>query len=127
MLCPCKSKKEYKQCCEAFILGTKIPETPEQLMRSRYTAYSQANINYIMATMKDAASKDFDEVSARQWAESVTWVKLKVMRAYVDPAIPDMGFVEFKAYYRYKKQMHVMHEFSKFKKIANQWFYVGVK
>jgi SEC-C motif-containing protein len=127
MLCPCKSGKKYADCCELFITHMTLPETPEQLMRSRYTAYSQANIDYIMATMKDAALKDFDALSAKQWAESVAWVKLKVIRAYVDPAITESGFVEFKAYYRYKKQMHVMHEFSEFKKVDNQWFYIGAK
>lgn len=127
MLCPCRSGKEYADCCELFITKITLPETPEQLMRSRYTAYSQANIDYILATMRGEASKDFDTASAKQWAESVTWVKLKVIRTYIDPVIPEMGFVEFKAYYHYKKQMHVMHEFSEFKKYENQWFYVGAK
>lgn len=127
MLCPCKSEKEYAQCCEPFIASSQLPETPEQLMRSRYTAYSQANIDYIIATMKGDALKDFDKNSAKQWAESVSWVKLKVIRGYVDPAIPDKGYVEFKAYYRYKKQMHVMHEFSEFKRIDGRWFYIGAK
>ena len=127
MLCPCKSEKKYAQCCEPFILGKQLPNTPDQLMRSRYTAYTQANIDYIIATMKDAALKGFDKASAKQWAESVTWMKLKVLRAYIDPAISDRGFVEFKAYYRYKKQMHVMHEFSEFKKADDRWFYIGAK
>lgn len=127
MLCPCKSEKEYAQCCEPFIIGNQLPDIPEKLMRSRYTAYTQANIDYIITTMKDAALKDFDKASAKQWAESVNWVKLKVLRAYIDPAIPNTGFVEFKAYYRYKKQMHVMHEFSEFKKMDDRWFYVGAK
>ncbi len=127
MLCPCKSEKEYAHCCEPFIAKTKVPETPEQLMRSRYTAYSQANIDYIIATMQGDPLKDFDKDSAKQWAESVSWVKLKVIHAYVEPAISDTGFVEFKAYYRYKKQVHVMHEFSEFKKINEHWFYIGEK
>lgn len=127
MLCPCKSEKNYVECCEPFILGAQLPQTPEQLMRSRYTAYTQANIDYIMATMKDAALKEFDKISAKKWAESVTWVKLKVLRAYINPTFPTIGFVEFKAYYRLQKQMHVMNEFSAFKKIEGQWFYVGEK
>lgn len=34
MLCPCKSEKEYTQCCEPFIIGNQLPDTPEKLMRS---------------------------------------------------------------------------------------------
>lgn len=56
MSCPCKSGKRYADCCEPFITRINLPETPEQLMRSRYTAYSQANIDYIMGTMKGEAS-----------------------------------------------------------------------
>ncbi len=69
MHCPCKSEKEYAQCCEPFIIGNQLPNTPEQLMCSRYTAYTQANIDYIVATMKGAALKDFDKASAKQWAK----------------------------------------------------------
>lgn len=122
-LCPCKSGKNYAVCCEPFMMHTAIAETPEQLMRSRYTAYTQANMDYIAATMKDVALNDFDAAAAKQWAESVTWVKLKVLRTGLDSA--ESGFVEFKAYYRYKKQMHVMHECSRFQRHDQQWFYSG--
>ena len=36
-LCFCRSGKEYKHCCAPFHLHTAVPETAEQLMRSRYT------------------------------------------------------------------------------------------
>lgn len=125
-LCPCKSGKNYTVCCEPLIMHTAIAETPEQLMRSRYTAYTQANMDYIVATMKDAALKNFDATSAKQWAESVTWVKLKVLRTGLDADSVELGFVEFKAYYRYKKQMHVMHECSRFQRHGQRWFYSGI-
>lgn len=127
MLCPCTSNKKYDDCCAPYILGNHLPKTPEQLMRSRYTAYSQANIDYILTTMQGNPLKNFNTTSAKQWAESVTWLKLKVIRTYVDPAKPELGFVEFKAYFCDRKQTHVMHEFSKFKKIDQQWFYIGEK
>jgi SEC-C motif-containing protein len=46
-LCPCQSEKSYKDCCKPFVDEQALPQTPEQLMRSRYTAYSQAHIAYI--------------------------------------------------------------------------------
>ena len=58
--CPCGSKKNYADCCQPFIELKKIPETPEQLMRSRYTAYTQANMDYIVRTMRGKAAADFD-------------------------------------------------------------------
>ena len=81
-LCPCGSEKPYEQCCEVFIEKKQIPHTPEQLMRSRYTAYSLAKIDYIKNTMKGKILIGFDETEARSWSQSVTWVGLKVIQAY---------------------------------------------
>lgn len=37
--CPCQSGHQYADCCGKFHLREAFPETAEQLMRSRYTAY----------------------------------------------------------------------------------------
>lgn len=37
--CPCQSGHHYADCCGKFHLKQAFPETAEQLMRSRYTAY----------------------------------------------------------------------------------------
>ena len=50
MQCPCESGKTFKKCCEPFITGAKEAETAEQLMRSRYTAYTQVEMDYIQKT-----------------------------------------------------------------------------
>src|SRR5262249_12642121 len=50
MNCPCQSGQNLDQCCGPFIAGEAFPETAEQLMRSRYTAYTQANLGYIKKT-----------------------------------------------------------------------------
>lgn len=39
-----------------FIPNQKILSTPEELMRSRYTAYNQVNIDYIARTMRSPAA-----------------------------------------------------------------------
>ena len=36
--CPCGSGKTYAACCKKIISGEKKAETPEELMRSRYSA-----------------------------------------------------------------------------------------
>ena len=43
-LCPCGSGKEYGECCEPIIKGTALAQSPEALMRSRYTAYAKHEI-----------------------------------------------------------------------------------
>lgn len=123
--CPCCSTKNYTDCCGIFISGAKNPTTPEELMRSRYTAYSQANIEYIARTMKPPASHGYDAQSAREWAIAVTWRKLEVL--HTSMANPKKGFVEFIAHYSHNNQDFHIHELSEFHLRKNQWFYVNGK
>lgn len=123
--CPCGSNKTYSECCELFISGKQLPSTPEALMRSRYTAYTQANIDYIANTMKDAASRGFNPASAREWASTVTWLSLQVLNA--SPVTNNKGFVEFIARYRLQNQEHTLHEISEFHLKNGRWYYVDGK
>lgn len=38
--CVCGSQQTFALCCEPFIKQRKVATTPEQLMRSRYSAYA---------------------------------------------------------------------------------------
>ena len=122
--CPCGSNKTFKDCCETFLSGTKQAETPEQLMRSRYTAYAIPYIDYIERTMREPAAKDFNKESAYLWAKNATWQKLEVLNTSTNI---DKGFVEFKAYYFENGKNHILHEISEFHRIDNQWYYVDGK
>jgi SEC-C motif-containing protein len=121
--CPCGSKLEYINCCQSFIEGKLLPQTPEQLMRSRYTAYSLANIDYIQETMFGDALQDFDAVDAKEWAQSIKWLKLEVIRSSM--SAEDKGLVEFIAYYRYQNKKHQLHEVSQFELINQRWYYTS--
>lgn len=123
-LCPCGSKLEYINCCQSFIDHKLIPKTPEQLMRSRYTAYSLANIDYIQETMLGGALQDFDAMDAREWAQSIKWLKLEVIRSNM--IAENKGIVEFIAYYRYQNKKHQLHEISQFELINQRWYYTGM-
>ena len=122
-LCPCGSRLEYSSCCQSFIDGKLLPPTPEQLMRSRYTAYSLVNIDYIQETMRGDALQDFDAVDAKDWAQSVKWLKLEVIRS--STIAEDKGIVEFIAYYRYQNKKQKLHEISQFELIDQRWYYTG--
>ena len=122
-LCPCGSQKTYEQCCELFLEKKLIPQTPEQLMRSRYSAYSLANIEYIKLTMKGKALIGFNEITAREWAKEVAWIGLNVIQSHVETS--EKGFVEFAASFIESNQLKSIHELSEFHKENNRWFYVG--
>jgi SEC-C motif-containing protein len=127
MLCPCQSKKTYQACCEPFIMNTALAEFPKQLMRSRYTAYTQANIDYIAATMRGKAIEGFDKVAAKNWASGVEWCGLKVLRA-PKPQIY-YGMVEFIASYQEEGVKHKLYEISEFERadVDSAWYYIGQK
>jgi SEC-C motif-containing protein len=120
-LCPCGRAKPYEKCCGIFITGQAIPTSPVDLMRSRYTAYTQANIDYIMKTMKSPAADNFDPQAAKAWAQQVEWLKLDVIRATQDQ---DKGHVEFMAYFLDNKTKQAIHELSEFHLVDGVWYYV---
>lgn len=122
--CPCGIEKDYTECCGVFIEGQEVPLTPEALMRSRYSAYTQANIDYIARTMKSPAKDRFDPNSAREWAKRIEWLKLEVKTSSIQGT---KGFVEFIAYFKEKGKTHTLHEMSEFRLDDNQWYYVDGK
>ncbi|OGT34167.1 MAG: hypothetical protein A3C44_01240 [Gammaproteobacteria bacterium RIFCSPHIGHO2_02_FULL_39_13] len=91
-------------------------------MRSRYTAYSLANIPYIQKTMRGKAAKNYDAQSAFTWASSVTWLGLIIIDA--PKPIGKKGTVTFSARFSEQGIIKNMDEKSKFEKIKGEWFYV---
>jgi SEC-C motif-containing protein len=124
-LCPCGSHQDYQQCCGIYITHQKFPETPEALMRSRYTAYSQANMNYIQETMRNPAALNFNAENSRQWASQVEWLGLKIISAPSVKPGTNIGFVEFIASFSQNNQRQIIHERSEFQLMENRWFYVA--
>jgi SEC-C motif-containing protein len=123
--CPCGTNVDYTDCCGKYISGESLPATPELLMRSRYTAYTLAEIDYVFDTMRDEALKDADRVESLKWAKNSTWLGLKILNAPDVESDSTDGEVEFIASYESNNKKHELQEHSKFKKINNRWYYVG--
>ncbi len=121
--CPCDSHDSYEHCCGRYISGQENPPTAKSLMRSRYTAYTQANIAYIQKTMRDKAAEQFDPISAETWAKTVKWKRLKVIRAFPGPS-NQIAYVEFIAHYLFEGKAQKLSEISEFKQIDGRWYYV---
>lgn len=120
--CPCGSELTYNDCCGLFISGKQSPSTPEQLMRSRYTAYTLGDIDYIARTMKSPAADNFDAQAAQAWATRVEWQQLEVVQSYFEGG---KGFVEFFAHFYDNQKRHALHELSEFHLIDGAWYYVN--
>ena len=118
LYCPCGSQLSYKLCCQPFIEYQALPNIPEQLMRSRYTAYTQHNLIYIKHTMTGEAAANFDLATAHQHAKQVVWLGLTIVSSKFAPANKNIGFVEFKALYSDSVgEQQVLHERSKFERL----------
>lgn len=121
-LCDCGSKKLYQQCCEPFHKHHQVPETPEALMRSRYSAYCRADIDYIEKTMCGKASEGFNPISASLWAKRVIWISLQVLRTSMQS--DSHGQVEFIARFVDNKTLQQFHELSDFQYLDGKWYYI---
>lgn len=122
--CPCNSGQQYNECCEPFISGKALPETPEQLMRSRYSAFTIVDIDYIGRTMHGPALKDFSKRESENWARQVEWQGLEVIKAGMEG---HNGFVEFIAKFTNNGTAEQIHERSEFHRKDGKWYYVNGK
>ena len=122
--CPCCSGKSFSDCCGPLLSREKIAATPEQLMRSRYAAYTVGDIDYVMETMRGKAAKESDEESMREWSRTAIWQGLEIVDAPTIANDATEGEVEFIARYHSENKDHVLRERSQFVKKDGAWFYV---
>jgi len=118
MLCPCRSGKEYAQCCHIYIEQNKPPELAEQLMRSRYTAYALGIYEYIVHTYIKAQRQQLSTQDIEESAQQQRWIKLEIHQSDELSNIPT---VEFSAYYLIENQLFELREHSRF--IKEDGFY----
>lgn len=97
-------------------------------MRSRFTAFCQANISYLMATHHPAQHRADDKQKLRATIQDTEWLGLKVINASPLKPTSTRGFVEFAAFYRSQGKpesvLRQLHERSQFMKEGGQWYYV---
>ena len=117
--CYCGSQKAYEDCCSPFLSGKLKPETPEQLMRSRYSAFYTKNIEYLMNTLHPSKHQVTERDALAKTISTTKWLGLKVIKSQVDQ---DVGYVEFAAFFKNNTTGH-LHENSKFKYENGQWYY----
>ncbi len=97
-------------------------------MRSRYTAYTLADIKYIGATLAPESRSDFDAENALLWARKSEWKGLKILATEKGTENDTEGVVEFVASYGQEGEIVDHHEISTFRKDeAGQWYFVDGK
>ncbi len=122
MLCPCSSQNDYNQCCEPILLGQPA-KTAEELMRARYTAYTQVNMDFIKKTHDPDTIKKTNMTENEAWATQTQWKGLQILSTSKGGPEDDWGLVEFKADFIGSNQPGVHHEVSEFNKNNGMWFF----
>lgn len=135
-LCHCRSGKSFFKCCEPFLSGAALPLTAEKLMRSRFSAFCEANVNYLIHTQhpNNRSGNDHAEIGAT--IKGTEWVNLILLSAERGGENDDTGYVEFVAVSKRRSlnmlsgssdgadELRQMHERSFFVKEEGKWFYV---
>lgn len=124
-VCPCGSQFPYTLCCGPYLSGTKQPKTAEALMRSRYSAYVEANVDYLIATYVNQKSVRLRPSNMRHSIQHTRWIGLEVMSIRDGRAEHNTGEVEFKARFIFDGRVQELHERSRFIKEDGMWRYWG--
>jgi len=121
--CPCGSGEGFGACCQPYLVGDGVAPTAEALMRSRYTAYYQGNIDYLIITHHPTQRYGGQRAAITQSVAITTWLGLRVLATEAGQATDRRGVVEFVAYYADPRPGQI-HERSRFVRQKERWFYV---
>ena len=94
-------------------------------MRSRYTAFTMANGDYLMEShhLNTRPVKEKENIVA--WARSVEWLELKISSKSKGLENDVEGSVEFNAYFKENGKINSISEHSLFVKENEHWYYFG--
>ncbi len=123
------SGASYKICCEPFHRGEQRAVTAEQLMRSRYSAFALAEVNYLLATHLDLQIPLAQRrKELRNNCREVRWFGLKIKAVEAGGVDDFEGTVTFEATFEAGGQRHVMTETSLFQRkdgeLKGNWLYI---
>lgn len=116
--CPCGSGKNFADCCQPFLQNKARPASPEQLMRSRYSAFATGSIDYLIATHHPSKHQADDRQSLAETIATTEWLSLRVLNA-------SGKFVDFVAFHQTGGNIGQLHEKSEFVFENGRWYYLS--
>jgi SEC-C motif-containing protein len=136
MQCPCGSNISFKQCCFLIITEEVTTISPEQLMRSRYSAYATKSADYIYQTYAKASREKQSLNDISEWAQETKWLRLiihsaseytiEINNSAINAANEEQNSptVCFSAYYKHQSHYYLMKETSRFILEGRKWRYL---
>ncbi|HEX4190234.1 MAG TPA: YchJ family metal-binding protein [Marmoricola sp.] len=118
--CPCGSAAAYDACCGPLVRNEQQASGPEQLMRSRYTAYSVGGTDHLFRTWHPATRPELIAPD-----DDLAWTRLEILDVVEEAdGDPGAGIVEFRAHWAWHGQTGALHERSRFTRRAGRWVYL---
>lgn len=121
--CPCGSSKPYGECCGPCHGGLAPATTAEALMRSRYSAFSLGQVDYLLDTLHPDLRRPGERADLERSIASTEWTGLRIVATRAGGADDDHGEVEFVATFRRAGLPGHLHERSRFERLAGRWLY----
>ena len=114
--CPCGGKV-FATCCWPYHSGAAVADTPEKLMRARYSAYVTMDEDYLRATWHPSTRPDDEALTS----PFLKWLGLEIKAVKQQG---EQGTVHFVARCREGGRGRRMEEISRFVFEDGLWFYV---
>lgn len=120
--CPCGSARAFRDCCAQYIEGSSAP-TAEALMRSRYSAFTVGNLDYIERTSTPDAAHLFNRIDMELSLPDIEWLGIEVHGTNGGGLDDTTGEVSFAVRYRYQSRTFTQVEKASFKRADGIWLY----
>ncbi|MFC0601527.1 YchJ family protein [Streptomyces palmae] len=117
--CPCGLPADYAACCGRLHRGEAAAATPEELMRSRFSAFVVGDEGYLLRSWHPDTRPpgiDFDP--------ELRWGRLEILGSTDGGVFRNEGTVEFRAHYTVHGRPGALHENSRFTRVDGAWVYV---
>ncbi|WP_018969225.1 YchJ family protein [Rubritalea marina] len=125
--CPCGSKTAYNECCRDFHIGKASPQTAEQLMRSRYSAYFFRLVDYLVFSQHPNTREPKLKQELETMIHNVQWRSLNIHSTSKGGPNDKKGKVEFSAQFHENGELLEMYEYSRFLRHKGVWKYLDGK
>lgn len=121
--CPCCSGQNLEKCCGPIIEGAPAP-TAEALMRSRYTAFLQGNLDYLDRTLAAEKREEVDQAEVEASVQDAEGEGLEIRAVSAGADGDHTGTVEYVARFHIRGQHVAHHELANFRRDEAGWVYV---
>ncbi len=101
------------------VTGRAWPATAEALMRSRFEAFRDGDVDWLLASWYHSTRPASVDLT-----ENPHWRGLRILDTVAGAQPDDTGIVEFKATCIHQGDLRVLHERSRFVREDGRWYYL---